>query len=99
MIYEIELKINKKDKELYESYLKNINNGYKDDFIQVNYGTFDNDMKIYIDLCSGYENYYLQYELLDSKDNVVYYDTLEKGFEDFEIEDNKNKYIIKFKEC
>ena len=99
MIYEIELKISKKDKELYESYLEDINNGYKDDFIQVNYGTFDNGMKIYIDLCSGDSNYYLQYELLDSKDNVVYYDTLEKDFEDFEIEDNENKYIIRFKEC
>lgn len=95
MIYESCLFISTKDKKYYEECLKDIKNGHKDDFIQVGAYTFDNGITIYVDLCSGDSNYYLQYELVDKKQNVVDSDIID-DFEDFDISDNKNTYRVHF---
>lgn len=95
MIYNSCLLISQKDKEYYEKCLSSIKNGYVCDFIQVGAYTFDNGVTIYIDLCSGDSNYYLQYVLVDKNNNEVDSDTID-SLEDFEIEDNKNIYRVHF---
>ena len=95
MIYESCLFIDIKDKKYYEECLNDINKGYKDDFIQIGAYTFDNGFTIYVDLCSGNNNYFLQYELVDNKNNVVESDLLD-SLEDFEIKDSKDTYVVHF---
>lgn len=95
MIYDSCLFISTKDKKYYEECLKDIKNGCKEDFIYVGAYTYDNGVTIYVDLCSGTENYYLQYELVDKDNNVVESDTIDT-LEDFEISDNKNTYRVHF---
>lgn len=95
MEYNSYLFISTKDKKTYEEYLQDINKGYKDDFIQIGAYTYDNGFTIYVDLLSGEYNYYLQYELVDNKQNVVETDIFDT-LEDFTIQDNKDTYIVHF---
>lgn len=94
-IYESHILLSAKDKQLYDSYLENIENGIIDDFIQIGAYTFENGVILYVDLCSGNDNYYLQYELVDEDDNCIDNDTLD-NFEDYEIYDNNTTYKIHF---
>ena len=48
-----------------------------------------------MDLCSGKDNYFLQYELVDKNGNVVASDVFDE-IEDFEIVDNKDTYVVHF---
>ena len=95
MIYDSCLFISTKDKKYYDSCLDNIENGKEEDFIQVGAYTYDNGFTIYIDLCSGEINYYLQYELVDKNGNSVECDLLDY-FEDFTIKDSKDTYKVHF---
>lgn len=100
MKYESCLFISKKDLKEYNELLgiedlEKTNTGTQQDFIQVGAYTFENGITLYIDLCSGDSNYFLQYELVDKKGNVVDGDTFD-ALEDFEIKDNENTYIVHF---
>ena len=95
MIYNGFIFINNKDLKEYNNYLHDIKNGKKDDFISVGTYIFNNNFTIYVDLASGTCNYFIQYELVDNKGNVVESDVLD-DFENFTIEDSKDKYIIHF---
>ena len=100
MKYESCLFISTKDLKEYKRLLsiEDINNndyGKVQDFIQVGAYTYDNGITLYIDLCSGDSNYFLQYELVDKNNNVVSEDTFDT-LEDFEIKDNNDIYIVHF---
>ena len=100
MEYNSCLFISTKDLEKYNKLLsikdlQNSDYGTSDDFIQVGAYTYDNGITLYVDLCSGDDNYYLQYELVDNKQNCIECDILD-DFEDFVIADSKDKYYIHF---
>lgn len=95
MIYTGIIYKTKSDIEYIEKCLNNINNGHKEDFMQIGEYTFSNGITIYFDLCSGTENYYLQYELVDKNNNAVDSDVID-DLKDFEISDNKNTYRVYF---
>jgi len=101
MEYKGIINIKKEDKKYYDKCLKNIENGHEDDFINVGFYNFENGFTMYVDLCSGSENYYLQYELIDNKNNAVADDVLDY-FEAFLVEDYNydigygDKYSIEF---
>ena len=88
----------KSDIEYIEKCLNNVNNGHKEDFMQIGEYTFSNGITIYFDLCSGTENYYLQYVLVDKDNNEVDSDTINdiNDLKVFETSDNKDKYRIYF---
>ena len=85
----------KSDIEYIEKCLNNVNNGHKEDFMQIGEYTFSNGITIYFDLCSGTENYYLQYVLVDKDNNEVDSDVID-DLKGFEISDSKNTYRIYF---
>lgn len=100
MNYNCIIVIKKKDKLDYYKLLSIEDLEYSDigrrsDFINISTITFDNNYNLFIDLVSGDTNYYLQYELIDNKNNVVEYDVLE-DFIDFKISDSKEVYNIHF---
>jgi hypothetical protein len=95
MIYTGTICKTKEDIEHINKCLDSIKNGYVCDFIQVGSYRFSNGITIYIDLCSGDSNYYLQYVLVDKNNNEVDSDTID-SLEDFEIKDNKNIYRVHF---
>lgn len=100
MTYDSCLFISTKDLKEYIKLLciEDINNsdyGKTQDFIQIGAYTYPNGVTIYIDLCSGDSNYFLQYELVDKNNNVVAEDTFDI-LEDFSISDNNDIYIVHF---
>lgn len=95
MIYTGIIYKTKSDIEYIEKCLNNVNNGHKEDFMQIGEYTFSNGITIYFDLCSGTENYYLQYVLVDKDNNEVDSDVID-DLKDFEISDNKNTYRVYF---
>lgn len=98
MIYNVDVIIRAIDKEYYLELLSNIEKGCKEDFRNIACVNIENGYTLYIDLCSGDYNYYLQYELVDKNNNVVAGDILDADFEDFSIADNNTCYKIHFKE-
>lgn len=96
MNYEvIQVFLTKEDKQHYEDLLHDINNGKREDFINI-FSMGTKDFTFYLDLASGTENYYLQYELVDKNNNVVDTDTIDE-LEDFTIRiDNYNSFMVHF---
>lgn len=97
MTYKGIVKINKEDFEYAKECYEDINKGCKDDFLTLGSCVFDNGITLYIDLCSGEYNYYLQYDMTDTHSNCVDADTLDISDLNigFEIDDTNDKYIVR----
>lgn len=100
MKYDSCLFISSKDKQEIEDLLSinDINTEHKGqtfDFIQIGSYTYENGITLYVDLCSGETNYFLQYELVDTDYNVVDSDTFDK-LKDFDIFSLNDIYGVHF---
>lgn len=83
--------LTKEDKKYYEDCLHDIKNGKEEDFINI-YSETSEDFTFYLDLCSGTENYYLQYELVDKNNNVVETEVID-NLEDFSFNIETSKTV------
>ncbi|MBO7614818.1 MAG: hypothetical protein J6T15_03885 [Bacilli bacterium] len=86
--------VKKEDKEYYDSLLSDIKNGREDDFINI--GSCEvNGVTLWVDLCSGGDNYYMQFVITDSKARTLYSDVMD-DWEELHIADNNDEYILHF---
>lgn len=86
------------DKLLNIEDLENSDIGYRNDFENIVVYKFEDGALLYIDLCSGDNNYFLQYQLYDKNKNVIEEDCMFdlEELEEIENFENENKYIINF---
>lgn len=72
--------------------------GYQNEFENIVYYIFENGAKLYIDLCSGENNYFLQYQLFNKNDYLIEEDCMFdlEELENIEDSDNNDIYSINF---